>query len=150
MKGRLPALAFDTPIWIHWAEQNRRFLPAVEPLVRGLAEGRVVVVTSILAIVEILTGVFARGDELRAHRYRDIFDNTEGVAVLDVDRAIAEGAARLRARYRLKTPDAIHLATALAARASAFVTTDRRLSRVRELDVRVLRPVTARARSGKK
>jgi predicted nucleic acid-binding protein len=149
VKG-LPALAFDTPVWIHWVEQNRRFLPAVAPLVTGLAEGRIVVVTSILAILEILTGVFARGDELRAHRYRDIFDNTEGVAVLEVDRAVAEGAARLRARYRLKTPDAIHLATALAARASVFVTTDRRLARVREVEVRILRPVTARVRGGKK
>ncbi len=148
MKGGLPALAFDTPLWIHWVEQNRRFLPAVAPLVRDLSEGRIVVVTSILAVVEILTGVFAKGDELRARRYRDLFDNTEGIAVLDVDRAIGEGAARLRARYGLRTPDAIHLATAVAARASAFVTTDRRLARVRELDVRVLRPArTGRARA---
>ncbi len=141
MKGGLPALAFDTPLWIHWVEQSRRFLPAVTPLVKDLAEGRIVVVTSILAMVEILTGVFARDDELRARRYRDLFDNTEGIAVLDVDRAIGEGAARLRARYRLRTPDAIHLATAVAARASAFVTTDRRLARVREVNVRVLDPV---------
>ena len=94
-------------------------------------------------MVEILTGVFARGDELRARRYRDLFDSTEGIAVLDVDRAVGEGAARLRARYGLRTPDAIHLATAVAARASAFVTTDRRLARVRELDVRVLHPTPA-------
>jgi len=144
VKGGLPALAFDTPLWVHWVEQNRRFLPAVTPLVRDLAEGRIVVVTSILAMVEILTEVFARGDELRARRYRDLFEDTEGIAVLDVDRAIGEGAARLRARYGLRTPDAIHLATAVAARAAAFVTTDRRLARVRELDVRVLRPTPAR------
>jgi predicted nucleic acid-binding protein len=143
VKGGLPALAFDTAVWVHWVEQNQRFLPAVTPLVRDLAEGRIVVVTSVLAVVEILTGVFAKGDELRARRYRDLFDGTEGIAVLDVDRAIGEGAARLRARYGLRTPDAIHLATAVAARAEAFVTTDRRLARVRELEVRVLRPARA-------
>jgi predicted nucleic acid-binding protein len=64
-----------------------------------------------------------------------------------VDRAIGEGAARLRARYGLRTPDAIHLATAVAARAEAFVTTDRRLARVRELEVRVLRPARASRKS---
>jgi len=36
-------------------------------------------------------------------------------------------------------PDAIHLATAFAAEAAEFVTTDRRLARVKEIEVRVLR-----------
>jgi predicted nucleic acid-binding protein len=52
--------------------------------------------------------------------------------------------ARLRAANRLRTPEAIHLVTALEAGASAFVTTDRRLARVAEIPVRVLRPVESR------
>ncbi len=146
MRNGPPALAFDTPVWIHWVERNRDFVPAVVPLMRDLSEGRIVVVTSVVALVEILTGVFAKGDELRARRYRDVFDDTEGIALVDVDQEIAEGAARLRARYTLRTPDAVHLSTALAARASAFVTTDRRLARVREIDVRVLRPTRVRGK----
>jgi predicted nucleic acid-binding protein len=43
---------------------------------------------------------------------------------------IANQSARLRARYNLRTPDAIHLATALAANADVFITNDRDLIRV--------------------
>ncbi|MEM3658385.1 MAG: PIN domain-containing protein, partial [Candidatus Hadarchaeum sp.] len=44
----------------------------------------------------------------------------------------AAEAARLRARYGLRTPDALLLATARAGGATAFLTNDRALLRVRE------------------
>ncbi|MGH9368188.1 MAG: type II toxin-antitoxin system VapC family toxin [Thermoanaerobaculia bacterium] len=147
--NRRPVHAFDSALWIYWIQESEKFLPAVAPLMRDLREGRIAVVTSVLSQVEVLTRAFAKGDDVLARRYRDFFENTDGIAVLDVDQEIAEGAARLRARYALRTPDAIHLSTALAARASAFVTTDRRLARIREIEVRVLRPVTPRARPRK-
>lgn len=138
--------AFDAGPWIHWSEQNESFLPDLTPMMDSLAEGGLVVITSVLSLVEVLTGCFRASDEVRSRRYLNLFDATEGVEVLDVDREIAIGAARLRSRYGLRTPDAIHIATAVAAGASAFVTTDRRLSVVREIEVRVLRP----ARPGRK
>ena len=110
----------------------------------SLAEGGLVVITSVLSLVEVLKGCFRASDEVRSRRYLNLFGATEGVEVLDVDREIAIGAARLRSRYGLRTPDAIHIATAVAAGASAFVTTDRRLSVVREIEVRVLRPARPR------
>lgn len=130
----------DTGPWIYWIEQDRRFLPSVAPIMNELAQERIAVVTSVLALLEAQTGALQRGDELRARKYAELFTNTEGVFLLEVSVSIASRAARLRARHGLRTPDAIHLATALEAAASAFVTTDRRLARVRELPLRVLRP----------
>jgi predicted nucleic acid-binding protein len=46
-----------------------------------------------------------------------------------VDRTMAERAAQLRVACELKTPDAIHLATAITAGASHFVTNDSELGR---------------------
>jgi predicted nucleic acid-binding protein len=52
------------------------------------------------------------------------------VDVIEVDRALAEDAARLAARHRLRTLDALHLAAALAgADAPTFMTWDGRLHR---------------------
>jgi predicted nucleic acid-binding protein len=51
---------------------------------------------------------------------------------------IAEEAARLRATYTLRTPDAVQLATALDAGASAFLTNDARLAAIPDLHVLVL------------
>jgi predicted nucleic acid-binding protein len=46
---------------------------------------------------------------------------------LDVNREVSELAADIRARFRYRTPDAIHLATAQLAGADAFVTNDEAL-----------------------
>ena len=48
---------------------------------------------------------------------------------------IAVGAARFRARYRLKLPDALQLATVLAVGAYALVTYDRDFRSVRDVKV---------------
>ena len=47
--------------------------------------------------------------------------------VFDITPQISAEAARLRARYGQRTPDAIHTATALAAGADLLVTNDRDL-----------------------
>ena len=52
-----------------------------------------------------------------------------------LDSAIAESAARLRASLKLKLPDAVQAASALAVDAAALVTHDRDFSRVRSLRV---------------
>lgn len=60
-------------------------------------------------------------------------DSTPRLVPLDVD--IAEQAARMRASLRLKLPDAIQAASALAINAAALVTHDRDFSRLRALRV---------------
>jgi predicted nucleic acid-binding protein len=50
----------------------------------------------------------------------------------------AEIASELRAIYTLRTPDAIHLATALKAGAAAFVSQDRRLKGMQPKGMKVL------------
>lgn len=52
------------------------------------------------------------------------------------DRSIFDSATDLRAKYRfLKTPDSLHLATAIASRCDAFVTNDARLTAITEIRV---------------
>jgi predicted nucleic acid-binding protein len=55
-----------------------------------------------------------------------------------VSLAIADSAARLRARYNLRTPDALHVATAINAGCQAFLTNDNTLKRVTELSILIL------------
>lgn len=138
--SRTALLALDTGPWILWIEQNTGFLPAVTPVFREIEEGRATAVTSVIAVLEVLTGAMRRNDDVLVRRYESLFMESAGVVVLDVDGEIARRAAALRAKYGVRTADAIHLATAFAAGASAFVTTDRRLSRVKGIDIRVLRP----------
>ncbi|MGI8510780.1 MAG: type II toxin-antitoxin system VapC family toxin, partial [Gemmatimonadaceae bacterium] len=50
-----------------------------------------------------------------------------GLHLVDIDRNQLRAAAQLRARYGVRTPDALQLAAALQERCSAFITNDRRL-----------------------
>ena len=68
----------------------------------------------------------------------DEFFVGELVQVIEIGPEIVELATELRVRYGFKTPDAIHLATAIDQRANVFLTGDRALSRCTELRVEVL------------
>ena len=139
-------VALDTGPWIAWIEQSGPFFSAVAPVFRDFEEGRAAAITSVLTLLEVLTGAYRRRDEVLVRRYEDLFEHSANVLVIDVDIDIARRAAELRARHGLRSADAIHLATAIEARAGQFVTTDRRLARVRDVEVRVLRPLRKRPR----
>lgn len=56
--------------------------------------------------------------------YRDILLRSASLKTVPLTVEIAEEAARLRAAHNMRTPDAIHLATARTAGASWFLTND--------------------------
>jgi len=57
---------------------------------------------------------------------------------LPIDLSILETAASLRAAHRLKTPDAIHAATAIHSGAILFLTNDTDFRKVAGLNVAIL------------
>lgn len=60
--------------------------------------------------------------------------------IVDVSATIIERATEIRARYGFRSPDAIHLATAIDDGADVFVTGDATLGRCSEITVDVLSP----------
>lgn len=58
--------------------------------------------------------------------------------MFEVTRAVIDRATELRARLGFKTPDAIHLASAIEASADLFITGDRAFARFADLPVRVV------------
>ncbi len=64
--------------------------------------------------------------------------------LIEVSEAIIERATEIRATYGLRSPDAIHLATAIDVSADVFLTGDGALARCSEIAVHVLSPAPAR------
>ena len=60
------------------------------------------------------------------------------IVLSEVGAVVVERATELRAKYNLKTPDALHYATAVEVGAAVFLTGDRALSRCSEVPVEVL------------
>ena len=61
--------------------------------------------------------------------------NSKALRVHPVTREVLMGAARIRALSGHRLPDAIHLATAKTAGSGVFLTNDRRIAAVDDLDV---------------
>lgn len=99
----------------------QRIEPAFAEITKIEAESGGGVVVSALAVTECLAGLT---DVVLRPRFEAFFA-AQNVWVIPADFSICRRAAEIRTQARLKTPDAIHLATAEFARTPALVTTDR-------------------------
>jgi predicted nucleic acid-binding protein len=125
-------LLVDSSPIIYFIESHPSLGTRFEPLFAAQAAGRVRFAVTTITVAEVLTGPLQAGDEALARRYRTTLESWQLIE-LTVD--IAELAARLRASFRLRLPDAIQAASALSINATALVTHDRDFSRVRSLRV---------------
>ncbi|PSR53404.1 hypothetical protein AHMF7605_07615 [Adhaeribacter arboris] len=66
-------------------------------------------------------------------QYKYLLNNASNMEVIEINTTIAVKAAELRAKYNLKTPDTIQMATALEPNAAYFLTNDIRLKTVKEI-----------------
>lgn len=125
-------LLLDTAPIVYYLEAHPHFASRFKPLFERHAAGTLRFAVTTITLAEVLTGPLQAGDESLARRYRAVLESWQCV---ELDIGIAESAARLRASLRLKLPDAVQAASALAINAAALVTHDRDFSRVKSLRV---------------
>ena len=117
----------DTAPFIYVLESHPQLADQFVGLFEAAAKGNLTIALSTITLAEVLTGPFKAGQTALAKRYEKALSQYK---VISVSPAIAALAAQLRARYRLKLPDAIQLASALDIGAAALVTHDRDFSQV--------------------
>jgi len=132
--GRGP-VGLDTVVFIYFIEEHPQYLPLIEPLFAAIDAGTVEGVTSSLTFLETLVVPYRVGNGPLGERYEALLTGSRGIRMLDLDRPLLRAAAQLRASLRVRTPDAIQLAAALAARCSAYLTNDRELPPVPGLKI---------------
>lgn len=128
-------VALDTSIFIYFMERDPAWLPVVRPLFASAAMGERTLVTSSITLLEVLVVPYRSGDLAISERYEALLTRSRGLSFVEVDRPILRAAAQLRAVYRLRTPDALQIAAALASRCTAFVTNDIRLPGIKGLRI---------------
>jgi predicted nucleic acid-binding protein len=94
--------------------------------------------TSVLTLLEIAIKPLRLGRPEIADAYEALIGDITNLAIKNVDVRSARIGAELRATYGLRTPDSLQIAACVANGAEAFVTNDRRLRRVKEIDIVVL------------
>jgi predicted nucleic acid-binding protein len=131
-------VGLDTPVFVYQIERVAPFDAVAHQVLLQLRQGAATGVTSVLTFAELLVRPLRLGRRGLAARYEALVRATPNLTVVDINGGIARRAAALRAAYNLRTPDALQLAAAIEGGATAFVTNDRRLRRVEELDLIVL------------
>jgi predicted nucleic acid-binding protein len=132
---QIPVYGVDTMLFVYHFEGHSQFGPWAARLLQAAEHDRLRLVTSVLTLMEVLVVPKRERQEQLCQRYRELFASFPQLTVLAIDQSIAEVASDLRATYTLRTPDALHLATAIVAGADAFVTEDRRLSNISAIQV---------------
>jgi predicted nucleic acid-binding protein len=132
---RRPLYGIDTMVFVYHFEAHEEFGPAAGRLLQAAEEGRCRLVCSILTLLEILVVPKRNGQEDLCRRYREIFQSFPNLTVLALQTEIAEIASDLRAKHSVRTPDAIHIATAIRAGAAAFISGDKRLKPIKEIPI---------------
>ena len=79
------------------------------------------------------------GDDALVATYDAFFTRTR-IEVVEISVAVIDRATELRARHGFKTPDALHLASAIVSGADGFVTGDAALVRCGDIRVAVVSP----------
>ena len=120
-KGRI--LVDSAPI-IYFLEDHAELVARYAPIFERAESDDYEIVISTVTLAEVLTGPLRAGDENLAEKYRSALLATAGQFVA-LSPAIAVRAARIRARSRLRLPDAVQMATALETACTALVTHDR-------------------------
>lgn len=138
-------LGLDTAPIIYFVEANPRYDSLLVPVFQRISTGTLVGVTSVVSLTEALVYPLRLGRSDLAQQYQSLLQQSEYFELVDITPAIAEYAADLRARYNLRTPDALQLAAAIRRGCDAFLTNDANLQRVGELRVLTLDMLTDNA-----
>lgn len=128
-------LAFDTAPLIYLVEKHPIYHDFVYALMQPVASGHIAAYASLLALVEVLFIPIKQENHLLIAEYEQVLSTSRGFRMVGINTAIAKQTVELRVKYNLKTPDALHLATAIAMKCDAFVTNDLTFKKVSELKI---------------
>jgi predicted nucleic acid-binding protein len=125
-------IGLDTAIFIYHFEENPTYLSLTHELLSSIEMGARKGATSAITLMEIIVQPLALGQTAVARKYEALLVNFPNLAIVDLDRGVIRQAARLRAEYHIRPPDALQACACLLYGAEVFITNDGRLKRLQE------------------
>jgi len=132
-------VVLDTSVWIYHFEGSAAYGRAADSVLEAVTEGKIEAVASELVLLELLVAPLKTGAQDVADEIELTLLHFPNLQLAPVTRAVLVRAAEIRARYGLRTPDAIMLATAVESGATLAVTNDNAWQKMKEIDVLLVR-----------
>ncbi|MFN6515877.1 MAG: type II toxin-antitoxin system VapC family toxin [Nostoc sp. CreGUA01] len=137
------AIYIDTSVVIYTIEANLpEYYSLLQPLWLKFQLGELEIISSELILMEALVLPLKNANISLIQAYENLLISSE-VQLVPISQPVLRQAANLRATTNLKTPDAIHAATALSVNCNQFLTNDKGFRNVPILPVIILSEVLA-------
>ncbi len=130
----------DTSVVIYTLEGNPDYYSLLQPLWLKFQLNEIEIVSSELILMEALVVPLRNANNTLVAQYEELLLSSE-MQLIPITQSILRQGANLRATTSLKTPDAIHAATALSARCNQFLTNDKGFRNVPGLPTVILSEV---------
>jgi uncharacterized protein len=114
----------DTSVWIYHLEQNPQFAALAGQVIECMQEGKFRGVSSELTSLELTVRPLQFGRQDVADDYELLLAYFPYFELEPISRSVLLEAAGIRSRLRLRTPDAIQIATGVLSGATLAVTND--------------------------
>lgn len=128
-------IALDTSIFIYHFENNPVYVGLTNEILEAIVSRKINAICSELIFLELMVLPYKNEREDLIDNYEILLTNFPHLSICPVIRPILRGAAKLRAKYQVKTPDAIHLATAIYHGSQVFIGNDKDLSKIKEIKI---------------
>lgn len=122
-------IALDSNIFIRALGDRGPLGKKAIQLLEDIKQTTTKVFVSVMVLEEFFVRVFKEKKEKNLAYILNFITLDGLVQLVDVNQQIALLAAEIRAKYHIKAPDAIHLASAIISKADTFITTDRKIPR---------------------
>jgi predicted nucleic acid-binding protein len=132
-------IGLDTNVFIYYIEEHPVLMEKVEFIINKIEDGKAIGITSYVTLLELLVKPIREGRFDLVDQYRTILSGK--LEMVPLDEMVSIKAAELRAKYGLRTPDAIQLASVIYKKGDVFVTNDIGLKRVKEIKVLTLEDI---------
>jgi predicted nucleic acid-binding protein len=136
--GELPnnaRVTVDSAPIIYFLEDHPKFAARFAPVFDAAANGALSIFVSTITVAEVMAGPLRSGNDILAAQYHEALRGSKNWEIIPVTEEIAILATRIRAIRKLRLPDAIQVATAVATGSVALVTHDIDFSNVQEIKI---------------
>jgi predicted nucleic acid-binding protein len=125
-------------VFIYQLEANARYLARTDQIFTWIERPGGKAVTSTITMTELLVQPYRVADQQQADEFYVLLSTYPNLEWIAPNLEIADRAAKLRALHGLRTPDALHAATAVHTGATGLVTNDPVFERVKDFETLLL------------
>ena len=131
-------VALDTCIFIYQWEGNARYSPLTDCIFSALERSDLVAVTSSITMTELLVHPYRNDDVVKVNELIGLLSTYPNLEWIAPSLEVAARAAEIRARFGLRTPDALQAGTAIHSKVTAFLTNDPIFRRIKGFEALIL------------